>query len=127
MNPLQHPKLSYYLAEKHSVLIVTWVGPWVRANAAVFEEASQAILSSKASWVILNCRDVPPLMDRTLEPPLARLQKALREGKKEVRVASLHPDLRKILIERGIVRVQEIHDNLASALMEISGGAKDAA
>jgi anti-anti-sigma regulatory factor len=121
MTPTQEiPKLSYFLSEKKGILIVSLIGPLNRSGREVLEACSKDILASGARWVILNFRDVGAEIETFLIPALAQLQKDIRKKPADLRIAGLHPGLRHTLEGRGVLRQQEISNNLAEALQAIA-------
>ena len=59
-------------------------------------------------------------MDRIVVPIFARLQKSIREKPAILKITSVHPQLRTFLQEMGILRTEELTNNLAEALQTIS-------
>lgn len=110
------PKLTYLIAEKKFVLVISFVGPLVRSNLSVFEECMREVEKRGASFIILNFRDVPSSVDRTVFPAVARLQKLIRLKPAALRMTALHPELRKVLDEQGLLRAAEVANNLGEAL-----------
>ncbi|MCM2324199.1 MAG: STAS domain-containing protein [Oligoflexia bacterium] len=109
-------KLTYFLSEKGAVLIVTFVGPLVRANALTLEECIQDVAKSPATIVILSFRDVPEVMDPSLTGTLARLQNTVRQRGALLRMSGIHPSLRIFMAEAGLLLMEEVCDNLSQAL-----------
>ncbi|OFZ21757.1 MAG: hypothetical protein A2X94_15835 [Bdellovibrionales bacterium GWB1_55_8] len=116
-------KLTYLLAEKKSILVVSFIGPLVRTNAHVLEKCIKEISKREATWVIVNFRDVPANLDRTVYPALARLQQVIRSKPAELKMTALHPELRKQLDQQGLLRPKEVVDNLAIALQAVVASA----
>jgi anti-anti-sigma regulatory factor len=50
-----------------------------------------------------------------------RLQKAIREMPAELRVCGLHPEFKKLLEEKGLLRHSELSNNLQDALKSQAG------
>lgn len=113
-------QLTYFLSEKKNILVVTFVGPLVRGSAHILEKCIQELSKREATWVILNLRDVPGTVDRSVFPAFARLQKNVRDRKACLRMSALHPSLRLALDEQGLVRADETSDSLAEALSSLA-------
>ncbi|MCM2278188.1 MAG: STAS domain-containing protein [Oligoflexia bacterium] len=109
-------KLTFFLSEKGSILIVTLIGPLVKDNALAFEECLQEVARSGASVIIMNFRDVSETMDPSFGPAIARLKKAVYERKARLRMSGIHPALRIQMAQAGVLRLEEICDNLSQAL-----------
>jgi anti-anti-sigma regulatory factor len=112
--------LQYFIAEKNAVLIVSWVGEFAHGTAEVIDKCRDEVVKSGAKWVIFNLRDLKPSMDRITVPVFARLQKGIREKPAVLRLTSMHPDLRGFLQEQGVLRPEELSNNLAEALQGIA-------
>ncbi len=110
------PKLNYFISEKSRIVVVSFVGPLVRDSALVLQECQAQILERNPSLVILYFRDVPDRVDQTVFPAIARIQKAIRDKNIQLKLCSLHPHLRTTFNDFGIIRPNELADNLAQAL-----------
>lgn len=111
--------LQYFIAEKSSVVVLSWVGALAHETIRTIEECQNEILNLKAKWVVMNCRDLKPQMDRSVVPIFARLNKTIRDMPATLRLTSLHPELRSYLEEQGILRNEELSLNLTEALKTI--------
>lgn len=127
MTPKDSTLLSYFLAEQRSIVIVTLLGPLSRMGAPVLEKCLQELLPKSCTWVIINFRDVPPEIEATILPTLARFLKDLRTHGASLRLSSMHPALRERLGERGILREDELVNNLQEALKSLAQPAAKAA
>jgi anti-anti-sigma regulatory factor len=116
----QHPEastsLQYFIAEKNSVIIVSWIGQFVHETIQTIEACQTDLLKAQAKWVIFNCRDLKPNMDRSAIPILAKLQKTIREKPAVLKMTSMHPELRSYLDSQGLIRPEEIALNLTDAI-----------
>lgn len=112
--------LNFFISEQKHIVIATLVGALDRKCASTLEECGQEIRRRNPRWVILNFRDVTKEFDPSLVPFLARIQKETRALPSELRLAALHPELRKVLVGHGILRQEELCDNLAQALQSLS-------
>jgi len=110
---------SYFISAKNSTVVVSMIGPLYRSNIHLLEACLQEVLDRKADFVILSLRDVPPNVDQAVLPTLTRMQKVLRETSKELRLASIHPELRGRLEKLGLLRAHEVMNNLAEALQDL--------
>jgi anti-anti-sigma regulatory factor len=119
--------LVYFLAEKNLCLIVSLIGRLGRKNVDVLESCIKDIEKSKAKWIIINFRDVAPLIDEPMYAELASLQKKVRAKPAALKLCSIHPDLRKSLIDRGVIRLDETNDNLTEALLALNSIEKSVA
>jgi anti-anti-sigma regulatory factor len=128
-NSPSHPSsdLVYFFAEKNSCLIVSLIGKLGRKDVAVLESCISDLEKSKAKWIIINFRDVLPQIDEPMYSELANLQKKARAKPAALKLCSLHPDLRKSLLDRGIIRLEETNNNLTEALLQLNSIEKSVA
>jgi len=124
---IQQPgQLTYFLSEKEVasqqavILLISLAGPINRATASVFEKLIEEVEKKSPGWVVINMRDVGTSIERTQFPNFAKLQKIIRDKPAELKIYSVHPDLKKILIDAGILRAKEISNNLPEALQSLS-------
>jgi anti-anti-sigma regulatory factor len=119
--PLESPSsLQYFIAEKNAVMIISWIGEFSHETSGVIEKCREDVGNSTAKWVILNLRDLKPSMDKITVPIFARLQKTVREKPAILRLTSVHPELRGFLLQQGVLRPDELTNNLAEALRGIT-------
>ncbi|OFZ55602.1 MAG: hypothetical protein A2428_12135 [Bdellovibrionales bacterium RIFOXYC1_FULL_54_43] len=112
-------KLTYFIAEKNNIVVISLIGPLLRGNAHVLEACMDEISRRHVRFVIVNFRDVPNTMDRTVIPALARLQRLIRSKPAVLRMSSIHPELRRTLETQGILRPEELANNLSDALKSL--------
>jgi anti-anti-sigma regulatory factor len=116
----KEPKtLKYFVANHKAIAVVTLVGSLTKATSQSLEECLSEILKSDAKWVVLNFRDVEPQVERTVFPALARFQKLIREKCVALRVTSFHPELKKLLNDYGLIRTDELKNNLTDAIQTL--------
>jgi anti-anti-sigma regulatory factor len=113
-------ELVYFLAEKNFCLIVSLIGKLGRKNIAALQSCIKELEKSKAKWIIINFRDVSPIIDEPMVAELATLQKKVRAKPAALKLCSLHPELRTALIERGVIRLEETNNNLTEALFALN-------
>jgi anti-anti-sigma regulatory factor len=111
--------LQYFIAEKNSVVILSLVGVLAHETIRTIEDCQTELLKMKAKWVIMNCRDLQPQMDRSVVPIFARLNKNIRDMPATLKLTSLHPELRSYLEAQGLLRTEEVALNLHEALKGI--------
>jgi anti-anti-sigma regulatory factor len=112
--------LQYFIAEKNAVMIVSWIGEFSYETSGIIEKCQEDLSKSSAKWVILNLRDLKPTMDKITVPIFARLEKAIREKPAVLRLTSVHPELKGFLLQQGVLRPEELTNNLAEALRSIT-------
>jgi anti-anti-sigma factor len=124
---IQQPgQLTYFLSEKEVasqksvILLISLAGPMNRANADVLDKLIEELEKKSPGWVVLNLRDVGTSIERTQYPAFARLQKTVRDKGAELKICSVHPDLRTTLVDAGLLRIKEISNNLPEALQSLA-------
>lgn len=118
------PDLRYFISEKDAILVVVFAGSLSRASHAVLEQCQAEIVEKKPARVILMFRDIADRVKLPALAPLARLKAAIRACPAELRICGLHPEILKMLNDRGLLRVEEISNNLHEALLELLKPAK---
>jgi anti-anti-sigma regulatory factor len=111
---------SYQITQKNSVIIVVLTGAITRDNLAVLERLQTEIAEREFSWVVLHFNDAEHKTDQIALPHLARIQKSVRDKGGQVRVSSLRPQLRQLLLERGLLRAEEYVEDLAQTLKQLA-------
>jgi anti-anti-sigma regulatory factor len=114
------PILQYFIAEKNSVLVLSWIGTFAHAAISIIEECQAEMNKTQAKCVIMNCRDLSPAMDRSAVPVLAKLQKTIREKPAVLRLSSVHPELLSFLEFQGLIRKEEVALNLTEAIQSLA-------
>jgi anti-anti-sigma factor len=114
MEPLQ-----YFLSEKKGIAVVSFAGKLSRENEPVLQQCAAELIEKRPKFVILYLRDLGSRMDIAALPAFARLQKAVRELPAEMKVCSPHPELRALLEEKGLLRPNELCNNLVEALQAL--------
>lgn len=124
---LQQPgQLTYFLSEnevasqKAFILLISLAGPINRSTASVLDQLIEDVEKRSPGWVVLNMRDVGATIERTQYPAFAKLQKTIRDKGAELKICSVHPDLKKTLVDAGLLRGNEIANNLPEALQSLS-------
>jgi len=115
---LEQSDLSYLISHKNLIVVVTFIGAFVREKqAATFDRCLAEILEKNPQWVVFYFRDMGNKMDAGFYPAFVKLQKAIRDKPAELRLCSLHPELRETLLEKAIVRKNELSPNLREAFI----------
>jgi anti-anti-sigma regulatory factor len=112
-------KLDYFVSEKSGFLVLSFLGAITKSTLVVFEKAQLDVRKSEATNIVLNFHDITKL-DVSGIPGLVKLQKMIRERPAELRICFLRPDFKKMLLEGGAVRPNELNNNLLDALKSFS-------
>lgn len=111
---------QYFLSDKRPILVVTMVG---RMNFL----AVQTLLSCKAEinklshgegikFVVFYFRDVEAITGDAISV-LTQIQKEIRARDCALNLCSLRPDIKEKLVNMGVVRRNELSDNMRDALL----------
>ena len=73
-------QLSYLIAEKGPMLLVTLIGPLSRHSLETLAKCQEELAAKPAKVVVLYLRDVAPKVDQIVFPSLAKLQKQIRDS-----------------------------------------------
>jgi anti-anti-sigma regulatory factor len=119
--------LVYFIAEKNFCLIVSLIGRLGRKDVQILENCIQELEKSKAKWIVINFRDVSPEIDEPMFSELVNMQKKVRAKPAALKLCSLHPELKKRLTDRGVIRQEETNNNLTEALLALNGLEKSVA
>jgi anti-anti-sigma factor len=110
--------LHYRISETESVLVISLVGDLTRANQGAVREIIRKVRSTQAPAVVLNLHDVYDI-ERAQLGDFAKLQAAVRLKRAQLRVCSIKPTLESFLAEMGLLRAEEVHQDLKSALVSL--------
>lgn len=112
--------LEYYIASKGQLIIITFVGSFKNCQEVV-EQCSKEI--TEHSCGVHNCiiyaRDISEVHANSYRD-LVQLQNTLRSYFNVIKVCSLHPSIKNILLAAGVVRMEELTNNLKDTVMDIN-------
>src|SRR5438874_1411619 len=97
-----NPKLEYFVSEKGSFIVVSFVGEITKFTLEAFEKCQKELAQKKASFWVLNLRDVDRI-DINAVPSIAKFQKSIRDKAAHLRICSLKPEIRRFLVNRAIL------------------------
>jgi anti-anti-sigma regulatory factor len=107
--------LTYFVSEKNRFLVVSLTG-WISdSSLPTLQEIENIVGASQASLVVLNLNGVTAISPTTI-PQLATLQQRIRKRPADLRLCGVAENLRHLLNRRGIIRLNELADNLEFAL-----------
>lgn len=109
MNVFQ--KLEYFFAEKDNFVLVLFVGAINEENLPTLAKFEKELMEKNARCCAFYFRDVIEMHMGTT-PALIRLQENARAKFGKILLSSLKPSFKDILLQRGIIRRNELTDNL---------------
>jgi anti-anti-sigma regulatory factor len=105
---------KYVLGEKDDLLLVLFCGKLGSREVPILEECEQVAKDKPQPIVIISFRDLAQL-NPGAHATIARLQKTIRDKGKILGLCSLKPDVKNLLLSSGIVRENEIFNNIPDA------------
>ncbi len=123
---MKNKELIYFLSETHhsthqpAILVVHLVGPLSKFNEPIFQRCQDQIQQSKAIFLVINFRDVPPAIDPLFFVMLAAVRGFLEARSGMLRFSGVHPELKGLLLNHHIASQAEISDHLVDALKSFS-------
>lgn len=103
--------LEYYVASKGGLVIVTLVGPFKNCTDVV-ERCIQEVIQTGCEFCIVYARDMSEMGPNSYKD-MIHFQDSLRKFfKGNMRICSLHPAIRTVLVANGVVRQAELTNNL---------------
>ena len=101
-------------------MVISLVGPLDENSRPKFQNLSDEISQNYGiKFFIFNFRDVPTIAAEAISS-LTQLQMKIRSQKAELRLCSIKPNLKEMLVKKGVVRGLELSDNLAQAIIAFS-------
>lgn len=111
--------------EGHALLIVRIGGHFCGEHIEEIQSIAKRIKENpKTKFVVLDMSETIDIESKVIFS-FAKIQKEIRDYGLQIRVCSLHSKLKRRLIERGIVRENEIHDSLTLAVKSLITKQKD--
>src|SRR5438445_23216 len=107
----QEVEFTYVFGEKDELLLVLFQGPINPKMIPILENCENDIKTKNQKILIFVFRDVPTFMPGP-HINLAKIQKVARDAGKLVGVCGLRPDIKSVLLGLGIVRENEIFNNI---------------
>lgn len=122
---------QYFLSDKKPILIVTMVGRMnfmaVQTLLKCKAEINRLSQKENARFVVFYCRDVELITGDAISV-LTQMQAEIRARDCSLNICSLRPEIRERLVNMGVVRRNELTDNMRDALMAFvplsAGGTK---
>ena len=105
---------EYNIKTKHDFTVVTWTGPMTRDARVMLEQCRQDLLIFESKIIILYFKQVQTL-DATIFRQLTILQHDVRKKNKSLKLVGLGGDKRQLLIDSGVVRLNELKASLEEA------------
>lgn len=115
---------EYFISEKNGFLVASLIGTIGAHVEEKLRELQESLAHRpEAKKVAINFRDVSSISKECI-PLIAMMQKTVRDKNASLRVCGLKPELKEQLDKAGILRPNEISDNLQTALQSFMSAAK---
>ena|SRR5579885_271496 len=110
--------LRFFISEKNSIVVLSLAGLLYKDSIPVLSDAQSEVVSKSPKWVLLLLNDLSGI-DPSALSALTRLQKAIRDIPAKLRICGLNPKLKSLLEEKGLLRRDELVENLNDAIMDV--------
>ena len=116
----------YFISETHhykknyALLGLTFVGAIHAHHKEVLLECLEKIKQSKAKYFIINFRNVFQVIDPHIISVFDHFLKVIRSRPSVIRLSGVHPALKQLFIDQGLVESFEIVNNLSEAIKSLS-------
>lgn len=113
-------EFKFLIAQQKSVCVVSLIGLLDDNATAKIQECQEQLQTAGCHFLLLNFRDVIEIKPTT-HRHLIQLQHSIRSIKGQaVRLCGVRPAWQVSLVENGVIRKEEIVDNVRKALVELS-------
>lgn len=113
-------EFDYFISEKNEFLVVSFLGKIDNNCLDKLSNLKQEILSKEqVKFVVLNFRDSIDIVGEAIQA-FTHFQKDIRAKPAELRVCGLNPNIKDKLIRLGLLRGNEIVDNLNVAIQSLA-------
>lgn len=119
LNDTHQDKFAFFVSENQDVALVAFVGEIGGESGPALDRCIEQITQLTANSIVFCFRNVTAIERPSLRP-LVLFQKAVRDMRRGLRLSSLKPELKRLLLEAGAVRQDELADNLAAAIQSFS-------
>lgn len=110
--------LQYKLVENNGVTIISLKGKISKNSKEIFDKCFQELLGLNSDVVIFYFKDVPAV-ERGALRDLTLLQHDIRKNNKAVIITGLSTILKQDLVEKAVIRLNEVKPTLEDALKKI--------
>lgn len=115
---MSEENFQFFLNQKKHIAVVSFLGKCTVGSIPQFKKCQESIGALVCKHIVLNFAGVTQIAEE-LDPVLVRLQVNIRERDKELIVCGFSSDLKKRLIDSGIIRTYETTNTLVEALQKI--------
>src|SRR4051812_38849695 len=112
--------LSYRISKTDNILVISLMGELTRSDQRTVRKIINEVHNAQATAVVLNLLEVQNIEQIQL-PDFAKLQAAVRRKQARLRLCALKPSLEIFLTEMGLLRSEEVFDDLKAALISLIG------
>ena len=111
------PPFEFFISQRGEIAVICFIGVANRNTIELFEACIQQAEGITARHTIFNFRDLRDLREPFFRPLAKMMADARRRG--PVRLAGLNPQHKETLAVTGILRSQEISNNLNDAIVSL--------
>jgi hypothetical protein len=114
----KEPEFSYFLNQKKTILVVSFLGHLASANTKVLERCMGEIKVAKCHYVVMNFKALQGLAEDQV-PNLVIFQQNIRDLPAELILCELSATVKRVLENAGSIRSYEVKPTLIFALQHI--------
>lgn len=104
----------YVLGEKEELVLIVLYGRLSGRDIGTLEEIENILNQKSQPILLLNFHDVTSFMPAAHQC-FAKFQKRMRDKGKLIGICGLRPDVKQSILQSGIVRENEIYNNIPDA------------
>lgn len=120
---MSNSPLAYFINRKLTVTVITFTGAISEGCETTFEEITKEITAESSKYIILNLKGVTSI-ESNMKSNFVIFQKYIRDMQANLILCDLYPELKKRVIDLGIVRQGEVQKDLVAALQYVLSESK---
>ena len=117
--PNPNEEFKYVFGEKEELVIILFYGNLDAKAIPTLEKCGLELKEKTQPVVLLSFRELLSLKPPA-HPDFAKFQKNIRDSNKRIGVCGFRPDVKELLVLKGIVRGGEIFNNVSEAWQALS-------
>lgn len=111
--------LDFFITAKKDIAVVAFSGSFGKECLETLERCVKELESQPVKSIVLAFHDVREVESRAISS-LVKFQKQIRDRKCGLRLCFLKDDLKKLLLNAGAIRIEEIQGTLLDAIQHLA-------
>lgn len=117
---INNEEFKYSIAQQKEIFVVSFVGILNGRAAKKIEECLGRLQESQCRLLVINFREATHI-EPTAYRHLVQLQHSIRKNEGSIlRLCGFNPTCKSLLTDNGIIRGNELSDNIRAALSELT-------